>query len=112
MEPPTPDYGREHDLFVWITPKAPQPIKKCRHCEANGATSALRASNIIEEALQMAVTLSKFGLEACIDCLPWAGQAAPCKMRSQWQIAGRGDKDHESVQAFNNASSYLSVILI
>ena len=53
-----------------------------------------------------------FGLEACIYCLPWAGQAAPCKMRLQWQIAGGGDKDHEEVQVFDNASSYLGMILI
>ena len=33
-------------------------------------------------------------------------------MRSQWQIAGWGDKDHEDVQEFNNASSYLNAILI
>ena len=56
----------------------------------------------------MALTLNGFGLEACIYCLPRAGQAAPCKMRSQLQIAGRGDKDHKEVQAFNNASSYLN----
>ena len=46
----------------------------------------------------MALTLNGFGLEACMHC----------KMRSQLQIAGRGDKDHKEVQAFNDASSYLN----
>ena len=33
-------------------------------------------------------------------------------MRFQWQIAGRNDTDHEEVQAFSSASSYLSMFLI